>query len=294
MKQPYFIVVLAHSLHGRLRSVRIQHNAIYLVLGLTLVLLLGVAGLLSSYLRMAWKVADYNALRREAESLRTRYRELQKAYNQTNQQLASLQLFASEVLTAYGIRRRLEEPADISKESGLVPTYRETLEEYNFLRTASLARFHRAYTQVWRTNMRPSIWPVDGRLIGAFGDRRDPFSGAQSFHTGVDISAPYGTPVRATADGVVVHADYSAGYGRLVIIDHGAGVQTYYAHLSRFDVIPGQEIRRGEVVGALGGSGRVTAPHLHYEVRVAGNPVNPYRFLARASYASAPRTDFPF
>ncbi len=294
MKQPYFIVVLAHSLHGRLRSVRIQHNVIYLVLGLTLVLLLGVAGLLSSYLRMAWKVADYNAMRREAESLRTRYRELQKAYNQTHQQLASLQLFASEVLTAYGIRRRLEEPADISKESGLVPTYRETLEEYNFLRTASLARFHRAYTQVWRTNMRPSIWPVDGRLIGAFGDRRDPFSGAQSFHTGVDISAPYATPVRATADGVVVHADYSAGYGRLVIIDHGAGVQTYYAHLSRFDVIPGQEIRRGEVVGALGGSGRVTAPHLHYEVRVAGNPVNPYRFLARASYASAPRTDFPF
>ncbi|HXG33985.1 MAG TPA: M23 family metallopeptidase [Bryobacteraceae bacterium] len=294
MKQPYFIVVLAHSLHGRLRSVRIQHNVIYLVLGLTVVLLLGVAGLLSSYVRMTWKVADYNALRREAESLRARYRELQKAYNQTNQQLASLQLFASEVLTAYGIRRRLEEPADISKESGLVPTYRETLEEYNFLRTASLARFHRAYTQVWRTNMRPSIWPVDGRLIGAFGDRSDPFSGAQSFHTGVDISGPYGAPVRATADGVVVHADYSGGYGRLVIIDHGGGVQTYYAHLSRFDVIPGQEIRRGEVVGALGGSGRVTAPHLHYEVRVAGNPVNPYRFLARASYASAPRTDFPF
>jgi murein DD-endopeptidase MepM/ murein hydrolase activator NlpD len=80
----------------------------------------------------------------------------------------------------------------------------------------------------------------------------------------------------------------------LVVVDHGGGVQTYYAHLSRIDVIAGQEVRRGEVVGALGASGRVTAPHLHYEVRLGGNAVNPYNFLARASVAQAVAKDFPF
>ena len=79
-----------------------------------------------------------------------------------------------------------------------------------------------------------------------------------------------------------------SGYGRLVVVDHGAGVQTYYAHLSRFFVHAGQEVRRGDMVGAVGSSGRVTAPHLHYEVRIGGAPVNPYRFLAQAPVYQAP------
>ena len=115
---------------------------------------------------------------------------------------------------------------------------------------------------------------MDGRLLGAFGRRSDPFSGEQAFHTGVDISAPIGTPIRATADGVVSTAEFASRYGRLVMIDHG-GMQTYYGHLSRFDVIAGQEVRRGQIIGALGASGRVSGPHLHYEVRLGGGPVNP-------------------
>ena len=147
--------------------------------------------------------------------------------------------------------------------------------------------------RLWQANTLPSLWPVDGRLIGAFGRRNDPFSGEQAFHTGVDISAPIGTPVRATADGVVSTADYVSGYGRLIVIDHGAA-QTYYGHLSRFDVIPGQEVRRGQIIGATGMSGRVSGPHLHYEVRLGGGPVNPYNFLARSSMARATKPDLPF
>jgi len=97
-----------------------------------------------------------------------------------------------------------------------------------------------------------------------------------------------------TADGIVTHAEWSGGYGRLVIVDHGAGVQTYYAHLSRIDVIAGQAIRRGEIVGGLGASGRVTAPHLHYEVRLGGGPINPYPYLAKTSVARAATRDLPF
>jgi murein DD-endopeptidase MepM/ murein hydrolase activator NlpD len=110
----------------------------------------------------------------------------------------------------------------------------------------------------------------------------------------VDLQAPTGTPVRAAADGVVLRAEQYGGYGRLVILDHGNGIQTYYAHLSRFAVRPGQEIRRGETVGQVGSSGRATAPHLHYEVRLGGTAVNPQRYLKNSTVQVAQQKDFPF
>ncbi len=294
MKQPYFVVVLAHSLHGRLRRIHIPHTVLYALVLLAVLGCFSFAGFVSSYARMAWKVANYNSLRQQAESMRARYDSLEKDYKRTNQQLAALQLFASEVSNAYGIKQKLEGPPDISGEGKLVPTFSEALDQYNFLKSANFSRFHRTYPRQWQVNVRPSLWPVDGRLIGAFGRRNDPFSGEQAFHTGVDISAPMGSPIRATADGVVSLAEYTSGYGRLVVVDHGGGVQTYYAHLSRIDVIAGQEIRRGEIVGALGRSGRATAPHLHYEVRLGGSAVNPYNFLGRTAVARAVKPDFPF
>jgi murein DD-endopeptidase MepM/ murein hydrolase activator NlpD len=127
-----------------------------------------------------------------------------------------------------------------------------------------------------------------------FGDRVDPFSGLDAFHSGVDISAPIGTPVRVTADGVVSSAGSMSGYGRVVVINHPSGLQTYYAHLSRFLVFPGQEVRMGEVIAFSGATGRVTTPHLHYEVRLRGSPVNPYKFLRVAGFASSPRREIPF
>jgi murein DD-endopeptidase MepM/ murein hydrolase activator NlpD len=99
----------------------------------------------------------------------------------------------------------------------------------------------------------------------------------------VDISAPVGTPVRVAADGIVIAADWEGGYGKLIAVDHGGGLQTRYGHLSRIDVIPGQEVRMGQIIGATGATGRVTAPHLHYEVREGGGPKNPYAFLARSA-----------
>jgi murein DD-endopeptidase MepM/ murein hydrolase activator NlpD len=295
MKQHYFIVVLAHSLHGRLRRIQIPQQVVYVVLVLALLGGFSLFGFISSYVRMAWKVADYNSLRAEFNSLRERYQELEKEANQTNDRLATLQIFATEVSMAYGIKRKLEGPPEISTESPLVPTWSETLDEYNFLKSANYSRFSRKYSRPWLTNTRPSLWPLNGRLMSYFGRRTDPFSGMGAFHTGVDISATVGTPVKATADGIVSHAEYSGAYGRLVIVDHGGGIQTYYAHLSRIDVITGQEVRRGQAVGASGASGRVTSPHLHYEVRQGGTPVNPYIFLAKSGpVTQVAQRDFPF
>jgi murein DD-endopeptidase MepM/ murein hydrolase activator NlpD len=297
MKQEYFVVVLAHSLRGRLRRIHVPHQAVYAILVLALVGCFSVFGFVASYARMAWKVANYNALKREADSLRARYQNLQKEVSQTNQQLASLQLYAREVSIAYGIKQKLEGPSDVAAEGKLVPTFAESVEDYNFLRGASSLGLQNRFARRSRTAVSPpSVWPVDGRLMGPFGQRNDPFSGEGEFHTGVDISAPTGTPVEATADGIVVHAEWSAGYGRLVIVDHGGGIETYYAHLSRFYAQTGQEVRRGEIVGFVGSSGRVTAPHLHYEVRLAGAPVNPYPYLFKANPRAelAVVKDFPF
>lgn len=292
MKQQYFILVLAHSLHGRLRRIHIPHQFIYVILALTLVGSFSIFGFVSSYARMAWKVANYNSLRHEAEDLRTRYRNLQKVVDQTNEQLASLEQLASEVSVAYGIKQKLEGPNDIRAEGKLVPTFNETVEEYNYLRSSNFSRA--MFARRWHVNTRPSIWPVDGPLMSSYGERTDPVSGEGGYHTGVDIAAAVGTPVHATADGIVVFAGFFGGYGRLVMVDHDNGYETYYAHLSRFDVVAGQEIRLGETVGAVGASGRVTAPHLHYEVRIRKTPVNPYRFLVANALPQQANTDSQF
>jgi len=294
LKKHYFIVVLAHSVHGRLRRIHVPQRVVYAVLGLALLGCISLAGFVSSYARMAWKVADYNSLRSQFNTLLASYKDLQKVAHQTDEQLATLQLFASQVSLAYGIKQKLEGPDGISAEGRLVPTFQESLEEYNFLRSASYSRSFRSYPHLWQVNSRPSLWPVDGRLGGYFGRRTDPISGDGAFHRGVDILAPVGTQVRATADGVVRHAEFMSGFGRVVIIDHGRGLQTYYAHLSRFAVVAGQEIRRAELLGYVGTSGRATAPHLHYEVRQHGNAINPYTFLAKSPVASQVRRDFNF
>lgn len=293
--QPYFVIVLAHSLHGRLRRIHVPHKVVYAAFVWTLVGGLCMLGLLSSYLRMSWKVAHYNSLRQEVDSLRAKYQELQKVTNQKNEQLATLETFASEVSVAYGLKRTPEVSNDIASPAPLTPSYRESLSEYNFLKSASLSNLYRNYPKQWQTNTRPSVWPVEGRLMSSFGARTDPFSGEGAIHTGVDLSAPMGTPVVTAADGIVVHADWMNGYGRLIIIDHGNGLQTYYGHLSRFLVVPGQEVRRGDVIARSGATGRVTSPHLHYEVRMRGTPVNPYPYLAKsASGSQSSEKDLPF
>jgi murein DD-endopeptidase MepM/ murein hydrolase activator NlpD len=113
-----------------------------------------------------------------------------------------------------------------------------------------------------------------------FGYRSDPFTGRAKFHSGVDIKARWGESVGASQPGVVQFAGWYHGYGNLIIINHGGGVTTHYAHLSSFDVEIGAVVERGQIVGRAGSTGRATSPHLHYEVRIDGNPINPFQPLA--------------
>ncbi len=283
MKQQYFILVLAHSLHGRLRRVHVPHKVVYAVLAFALVGLITITGFVGSYVRMALKVADYNALRREFQTLQERYQSLQRESTQRNEQLASLKLFATEVSLAYGIKQSLEGPEDISAEGTLLPTYRETLEQYNFLKSANFSVFSRKGSMLLQQANPPTLWPINGRFTSYFGKRSDPMTGFSSFHPGVDLDAEKGAPVRVSGDGVVVRAEWSGAYGRLIVVNHGGGITTCYGHLDRMEVIAGQHVRGGQVIGRVGNSGRTTGYHLHYEVRQGGNPVNPYMFLRRSA-----------
>jgi murein DD-endopeptidase MepM/ murein hydrolase activator NlpD len=128
-------------------------------------------------------------------------------------------------------------------------------------------------------NAGPSLWPVRGLITSGYGVRQSPWGNGRTMHSGIDIQAPYGTPVMATADGEVTFSGRDSEYGGLVIIDHGRDTDTMYAHLSALYVREGQLVRRGTPIGAVGNTGRATGVHLHYEVRVNGAPVDPNGYL---------------
>jgi murein DD-endopeptidase MepM/ murein hydrolase activator NlpD len=299
MNQPYFTLEFAHSINGHLKRIHITRRTLKFCLAGTGLLAIFVTALLSGCLWMSWRVANYNKLLSDFDHLRHRYKDLQLASKQRGEQMASLENLASEVSSAYGLNKSVPtiESGPLDSDDSSEPSAKESIEQFNFLKSASYTGIFHRYAHQWQTHAQPSAWPLIGGLRSSFGERSDPFSGEGAFHTGIDLSAVTGSSVRATADGVVSHAGWSGRYGKLVVIDHGNGVQTYYAHLSEFLVVPGEDVRLGEVIALSGGTGRVTSPHLHYEVRIAGTPVNPYRYLTKTRVAQGtkpPHNDLGF
>lgn len=125
----------------------------------------------------------------------------------------------------------------------------------------------------------PSIMPTQGMYTSSYGYRISPFTGTRTMHTGMDLSAPVGTPVRASADGIVTKIENDPGYGKVLVISHGYGFSTLYGHNSQILVKVGQKVKRGDEISKVGNTGRSTGPHLHYEVRVNGVEVNPVKYI---------------
>jgi len=148
-------------------------------------------------------------------------------------------------------------------------------------KTARVERELRMYEGFLRQHgVTPSLWPVSGKLESGLGGRRNPFGGRGfEYHEGQDIDAAYGTPVQVTASGRVIIAGRQRGYGNVVYVDHGNGLSTRYGHLSEIDVTVGQTVTRGQTIGLVGSTGRSTGPHLHYEVRINNQPVDPRQYL---------------
>jgi murein DD-endopeptidase MepM/ murein hydrolase activator NlpD len=156
-----------------------------------------------------------------------------------------------------------------------------TLEE----KMSRLEKTLRASEAIFRERgFTPSIWPVQGKLESGFGGRRNPFGGRSfEFHAGQDIVTAWGTPVIAGAKGKVAFVGWQHGYGRLVVIEHGGGLTSRYGHLSHIDCSLGQEVSRGQFIGRVGSTGRSTGPHLHYEIRINDDPVDPLPYLVNSA-----------
>jgi murein DD-endopeptidase MepM/ murein hydrolase activator NlpD len=282
MRNNYYIFVVAHSIRGRIRRIHVPQYFVYICALFALIGFITVAGAAGSYGRMLLKVAKYNHLRSEAETLKQKYDRLQNTMAQTEVQLASLQSLASQVSVAYGIVR----PGGSGSLSAAPPSanVEDSKEQFELLLRASYTppslRQELFSDRPTRAALRMD-WPVEGRLTSGFSDRLDPFNGEGGFHTGIDISCPYGLPVHAATDGVVLSVARESGYGLTVILEHGRGVRTLYAHLSGFNVTPGQSVLGGEIIGYVGRSGRATGSHLHFEVRNGDTPVPPLGYLRR-------------
>ncbi len=288
MKGKVYTFFIASGESGDVRRLRVPFYLLHVLAVLAVVGGITVVAAVGSYSRMLWKVTNYNALRRDQDTLQKQYQELQTVVKDTNQRLNSLQSLASEVAMTYGITRFRETPFGLA-ETAIEPTesdYQQSIDQFDFLQRnatgvalASQGLRLLPGPKMGDVGFVPSIWPVIGEISGSFGQRMDPFSGEGAWHTGVDIASHYGDEVHASADGVIVFVDTRGGYGRLVVIDHGFGISTWYGHLSAFDTHVGTHVKRGEVIGLVGESGRATAPHVHYEVRINNTPVNPWRYL---------------
>ncbi|PYX74693.1 MAG: M23 family peptidase [Acidobacteria bacterium] len=289
MRKHFYILFVARGEDGQLRKISIPVQYLYVFVVGAAIGFLSLTGIASSYVRMLLKVSRFNQLRTEKEALKNRYSRLEQVAKEKDIQVASLGALASEVSALYGLKSErmlvtasTEDMRDAQISSSLDQLYALKTSALSGAATIgiSLGLSRNVTTADWlRVSASPNLWPVEGQVTGSFGERIDPFNGEGAFHCGVDISASYGQPVIATADGVVMFADFMGGYGREVTIDHGHGISTRYGHLANFAVISGQQVHRGDIIGYVGLSGRSTGPHLHYEVRINDTPVNPHKYL---------------
>jgi murein DD-endopeptidase MepM/ murein hydrolase activator NlpD len=287
-----------------LRKIPIPLHYAYVFVAAAVIGLFTITGLAGSYSRMLLKTARFNQIRTERETIRHDYLQMEQVAHEKDVQAASLGSLANEVSALYGLqqnklskaRRTTTEVIPVASDGISDQQYTQSLDQLLALRSSAMSGEMTHGLNFSRRFPAPSQWPVQGIVTSSFGARLDPFNGEGAFHTGIDIATNKGDAVRVPADGTVVKAGYGTGYGREVIIDHGHGIETLYAHLSGFAVIAGQDVHRGDILGYVGSSGHSTGPHLHYEVRIHDTPVNPYKYLhaaPRQVVASTPSTPTP-
>lgn len=290
MTNEFYTFIVVPNARARFRkfqvSARFTRWALLGVAGASLV----VGGLVLHYARIAFEVHELRQLRAENEVLLTRNREFEAGTQKLQAKVQTLQNLVTKLGVMAGVEQTMPDPqiggvggvrgneaqaplADATSSLHAMDQNVSALTE----RSQQLERFYKDQSVLLAST--PSIWPVRGYLSASFGSRTDPFTGQPDFHPGIDVSAPMGTKVLAPADGVVLSVGDRGGYGNAIVVDHKYGVVTRYGHLSGFNVRPGQRVRRGDVIGYVGDTGRSTAPHLHYEVWVRDQAQNPIHFI---------------
>jgi murein DD-endopeptidase MepM/ murein hydrolase activator NlpD len=272
----FYAFIIAHTSRSRSRIQRIRVDKKALrIFGVVAVVM--VAGLLYGLY----------GLTQQAAHLRTEF-ENQRLRTENDIQRQELNRLSNRVEAVEDTSRKLAEKSGVVNQGSGMPGSGGPslpLDEIGLAALqAKMSRLEKemsSYEAVLRERgYTPSIWPVDGKLESGFGGRSNPFGGSgYEFHSGQDIEAPWGASVVAGAKGQVSFVGWQNGYGQLVVIDHGGGLTTRYGHLSHIDVAQGESVARGQFIGRVGSTGRSTGPHLHYEVRINEDPVNPLQYL---------------
>lgn len=262
-----YAFIIAHTSRSRARIRRITVHKRWLKFSAVLTI-----ALLGSALYGIYGLVRHSPVEQENARLRAENERQRQQLNNLNHRVEDASRKLAEISGA-----NPEDQVNLDGAGGPALDTATTVE----IKTRQLEQELHTYQTVLQVRaVTPSSWPVEGRLTDGFGDRRNPFGGYSSeFHAGQDIATIFGSPVAATANGVVTFAGSQNGYGQVVIIDHGGGLTTRYGHLSHIDVTLGQNISRGEQVGRVGSTGRSTGPHLHYEIRINDEPVDPRPYL---------------
>ena len=288
MARKFYTCIIVPDASQQLHKLRIPIQALYILAGIGLLSFFVAVGLGFHYIGMAARMANFRTLEAENAKLKVDTRQLLLTTTRLEKQVAALESEAENITKAIqndpllrkigGVTPAGGPRADVSNtELGVPPTgdvqaLRVRLEDLD-------RQLRLLDTKTKRIRSSPTIWPLNGRIGSHFGPRLDPFTGGADRHYGIDISAPSGTPIRATADGVVMVSRRQGEYGNLVVLKHPNGYSTRYGHLSAFKVRENETVRKGDVIGYVGMTGRSTAPHLHYEVRLNDAPVNPKPYL---------------
>ena len=288
-KQFYTLIFVPHA-RARFRKFQVPARLARWTLGVGAVLAVGLVGVLVHYSWLTRQMLELQALRSENAILSEKTRAYEQNVDELESQIASLQRTVTKLGVMSGVEQVLPDgrlggvggvtgpesrPPSLDPELSLDALSRSVSDLA--ARSARIADFYGDQKALFAHT--PSVWPVRGYLSSVFGNRLDPFTGQKDFHPGIDISTPRGTRIIAPADGVVVAAGRRGAYGNAIIIDHGYGVITRYGHMDGFNVRAGQRVKRGEVIGFVGDTGRSNAPHLHYEVWVRDKAQNPIHFI---------------
>lgn len=284
----YTLIVVPHA-KARFRRFQVSVKLIKWASGVSLALGLLLVVSLVHYTRIAVEVHELRRLRTENRALLTKTLEYEQNAGRIQVKVQYLQRMVAKLGVMAGLEQTLPDPS-VGGVGG-VPSAESTapaIEPSALLamdrslsdltdRSNKLTQFYEDQSVLLAST--PSIWPVRGYLSAGFGNRIDPFTGQRDFHTGIDISTPMGTRIHAPADGVVIAVGVKGAYGNAVSVDHGYGILTQYGHMASYNVKPGQRLRRGDVIGFVGSTGRSTAPHLHYEVWVRDQAQNPIHYI---------------
>ena len=295
MGKSFYTFIIVRNATSRLHKIKLPVRALYLLGTVGVILLFVAVSLGFSYAKMAFKAADYDKLEAENTDLKVQKKNLEVATLKLGEKITNLEsvsekiqnLIENDPITSRG---KLHGPAvggsKIDYPTAALLGVTKPDVELMKDRTSEVEEHFSTIEEIFQQRattrrMTPNVWPVKGTITSHYGERLDPFSGDAENHLGLDISALYGASVRAPADGKVIYAQRMAAYGNLLIIDHGNGLTTRYGHLSRFIASVGQKVKRNEVVALVGNTGRTTAPHLHYEVRLNDRPRNPRNYLPK-------------